>query len=228
MNALRSGEDKSLSFLAKLPCREFDCIVRALQSRHYGNGEIVFSEGNPCAGMYIVKTGRVKLIRAGKDKEQLLDIAGEGDPLDLVPLLDGGPHTCTAKARGPVSLYCIDAPAASELIWNNPPFLALVMNAVCARLRMLSTQITDIAFKDVSARVGQWLLNTTEKEGRREADGVHIQRNLSQAEFAALLGPGREVVWRALKRFQEEGLIKLERHEITVVEPERLADVVHR
>src|SRR5512143_845167 len=93
MNALHSGEFGAGSFLTTLPPAESECLARAFQLRRYGNGEIIFSEGNQCAVLHVVKLGRVKLIQSNKGKEHLLAFAGPGDALDVVPLLDSGPHT---------------------------------------------------------------------------------------------------------------------------------------
>ncbi len=224
MNALQSGEFGAGSFLTKLSSTELECLARAFQPRCYGNGEVIFSEGNQCIGLFVVKLGQVKLIQSNKGKEHLLAFAGPGDALDVVPLLDGGPHTCSAKARGPVSLLFIDFPQATELIWTHPQLLSVLLNNVGAWLRVLCTQVTDLVFKDVSARVGQWLLNSARREGHQEADGVHFARTLSQAELAAAIGTGREVIWRVLKKFEQEGLIKVERHEIAILDPDGLSN----
>ena len=60
-------------------------------------------------------------------------------------------------------------------------------------------------------------------EGTRQADGIHVKRTLSQQEFASLAGTVREVAWRSLKKLEEEGIVRIERTEITLLDLERLA-----
>ncbi len=222
-NVSCSGEFASFALLANLPPRDLAHVTRAFQVLKYGNGEIVFGEGRPCTGLYLVKTGMVKLLRSSKDKQHLFAIAKEGEILDLVPLLDNGPHTCTAQARGPITVYFVDFQLACELIWSTPPLLAAVLFAAGARLRILCSQVTDLAFQSVTSRVSHYILETAKREGERRSNGVHLKRTLSQAELAGLVGTSREVVWRALKKLEEKGLIRVEQHEITIIEPERLA-----
>ncbi len=217
---------KQIPLLAHLTEAELARVARAVQERRYENGETIFAEGNPCVGMYILKTGRVKLLRSSKQKEQLLALVKAGEPLDLVPLLDGGPHTFSAKARGPISLYLIDSPTVTELIWSIPPLLNAVLNAVSARLRYLCALTTDLAFKDVTMRVSQILLEMARTDGEQRRDGIHLKRTLSQSELAALAGTAREVLWRSLKKLEAGGLIRVERDEITLLDPDRLAKMI--
>ncbi len=225
-NTSPSREISEIPLFAGLSPDELECVSRALEIRRYGNGETLFSEGSSCAGLYLLKLGRVRLLRSSGDKQQLLTLAGPGDPLDLVPLLDEGPHTCSAKARGPVELYVADSRLARDLIWNTPELLKAVMHAVAGGMRLLYEQVGALAFKDVRARVCDWLVKTAEHEGGSQPNGIHVKRTLSQAELAALIGTGREVIWRALKRLEDDGLIAVEREEIVLLQPERLANLV--
>lgn len=92
------------------------------------------------------------------------------------------------------------------------------MNRVSARLRNLPTIATDLAFKDVTARSPPQA-NT---EGEHFRGGIRIERTLSQREFAAMVGTVREVAWRSLKKLEEEGLVKIDRDQITLLDVERL------
>ncbi len=222
-SASQIGQIANLPLFAGLSPRALESVTRAFEARPYPTGQTIFAEGSTCLGLYLVKFGRVKLLWSNTSRQQLLSLAGPGEPLDLVPLLDGGPHTCTARARGPVELYFADFSTAHELIWNTPELLAAIIRALGERLRFLSAQVTNLAYKDVRARVCQWLINEATQEGRQECNGIHLKRTLSQAELGALIGTGREVVWRALRKLEAEGLIALDRNEIVILQPERLS-----
>ncbi len=216
-------ELKTVPLLAHLRASELKPIAHAMREVTYGNRKVIFNEGAHCEGLFIVKAGQVKLLRVSQDKEQLTAILDKNDPLDLVPFLDGGPHSMTARARGPVTLYVIDCATARDLIWNTPLFLSAVMSAVSARLRNLAAMATDLAFKDVNARVCKALLDQAKAEGTRYHGGIRIRRTLSQREFASMIGTVREVAWRSLKKLEADGLLKIDRRQITLLDLERLA-----
>jgi len=201
-------------------------LVSAMTGRAYEDRQVIFCEGTRCEGLFIVKSGQVKLLRSSQGKEQLLAILGKNDPLDLVPFLDGGSHTFTACARGPVRLYFVEYAIARDLIWNNPPLLSAVLMIVSARLRKLATIASDLAFKDVTGRICKVLLDQARVDGKRYRGGICIPRTLSQHEFAAMVGTVREVAWRALKKLERDGLVKIERHQITLVDVDRLSAMV--
>ncbi len=222
MSAPTTKELKTIPLLALLRPTDLKPVTRVLQARTFSNRQYIFREGGACAGLYIVKTGQVKLLQARHNKERLLAIVSAGEPLDLVPFLDNGPHSLSAQARGAVTLLYIECSAAHDLIWNTPPLLAAVLHAVSARLRTLATLASDLAFKDVTARVCKILLDQAQTEGTRQRDGIHLRRTLSQQEFASLAGTAREVAWRSLKKLEDEGIVRIERKQITLLDLERL------
>jgi CRP-like cAMP-binding protein len=216
-------ELKAIPLFAHLHLDELRSLANQVQERTYTNRKILFAEGARCEGLFIVKAGQVKLLRSSQEKEQLLAILSQHEPLDLVPFLDAGPHTVTARARGLVSVYFIDPATARELIWNTPPLLTAVMTTVSARLRNLATIATDLAFKDVTARICKILLDQARAEGKQYHGGIRIERTLSQREFASMVGTVREVAWRSLKKLEDDGLLKIDRDQITLLDIERLA-----
>ena len=226
MTAPSRNDLRAIPLLAQLSATDLKLVARAVEERDYANRVTIFDEGAPCAGLYLLKTGQVKLLRACREKEQLVGILNPGEPLDLIPFLDNRPHSVTARARGRVSVYFIPFAAAHDLIWNTPALFSAVLSIVSMRLRDLATFATDLAFKDVTARVCDFLLEQARSQVKCESDGIHLPRNLSQSEFASLIGTSREVAWRSLKKLEHDGLIKIERHEITLLDTERLASLV--
>ena len=216
-------ELRAIPILAQLRAAELGPIAHAVRERRYANRQVIFREGTHCSGSYFIKTGKVKLIQSHKEKERLFAIVGSGEPLDLLPFLDSGPHSFSAQGRGIATLYFIESDAARDLIWNTPPLLAAVLTTVSARLRNLATLASDLVFKDVTARVCKILLDQAAREGEQNRAEIHLGRSLSRQELAALAGTAREVAWRALRKLEEQGLVKIERNQITLLDAERLA-----
>ncbi|NIO00408.1 MAG: helix-turn-helix domain-containing protein, partial [Anaerolineae bacterium] len=77
-----------------------------------------------------------------------------------------------------------------------------------------------LAFLDVYRRVACKLLELAEGHGVAEAEEVRISVPLTQQELATMVGATRESTNKALAAFRRQGLIRLQRGQIIVVNPQ--------
>ena len=70
---------------------ELQFLAQRAVPRHYSAGEIVFNEGDPCGGMYVVEAGNVRIFKSSASgREQVLAIEGAGSSIAELPVFDGG------------------------------------------------------------------------------------------------------------------------------------------
>jgi hypothetical protein len=59
--------------------------------RHYAAGEIVFGEGEPCLGLYVVESGHIRIFKSSSGgREHVLSVDGPGSSVAELPVFDGG------------------------------------------------------------------------------------------------------------------------------------------
>lgn len=87
--------------------REFDFLLERVASREYSAGEIVFSEGDPCAGLFVVESGSVRICKSSPGgRAQVLGIEGPGGSVAELPVFDGGNYPASVVAvEDPVFLF---------------------------------------------------------------------------------------------------------------------------
>jgi len=90
------------------------------------------------------------------------------------------------------------------------------------RLRRLATLANDLAFKDVTARVCQVLLEQAAREETHSKTNG-LDRPLTRQELASMVGTAREVAWRTLKRLERDGLIDIQGQRIVILDAAALA-----
>jgi CRP/FNR family cyclic AMP-dependent transcriptional regulator len=100
------GEEKKeysiFAVLAKIPIfrdltkKELRAVERILHRRTYKEDEILFNEGDPGVGMYIIEKGRINII-LGKEKK-LLATLSNGEFFGEIALLSEIPRTAAAVA----------------------------------------------------------------------------------------------------------------------------------
>jgi CRP/FNR family cyclic AMP-dependent transcriptional regulator len=200
----------SVPYFAHLDATTLGAVARGAARRDYDQGEMVFLEGDPCAGLCVVEKGRVRLLRLSVDgREQVVKLLRPGEFFNEVAVLDGGPNPVSAMADTESTLWVIDRATMLRLLEEYPDLAAAVIEKLASRARHLLALVEDLSLRTVSARLAKLLL--AQEGGRGEAP-----RRLTQQEMAAQVGTVREMVSRVLRRFDEEGLIRFDRHKIIV------------
>ena len=86
--------------------REF--LGRRALRHHFNADEPIFSEGEQCTGLYLIETGRVKIIGSSTSgREQILAIQGPGSTVGELAVLDGGNYPASATASTDADLLLI-------------------------------------------------------------------------------------------------------------------------
>lgn len=215
-----SGETTTLEILRRTPLLSSlsDVQIQALAERslqrRYRAGEVLFYEGDPCHGFYVLGQGRVKIVKTSPSGREIM-LAVESAPSSVaeVPLFDGGPYPATVCAIDEV-LACLISKQDFRRVCLAQPEVALKILAVMGqRLRQLVSIVEAVSFGSVRQRLAAILLDLA-----REAGGERFTLNLTHQELASRLGTVREVVSRNLSRFQAEGLIQIDKRRVVLVD----------
>lgn len=203
--------------LAKVPIfsglTESELAFLALRAmpRHFSPGKTVFSEGEPCAGMYVVEAGHVRIFKSSAGgREQVLSIDGPGSSVAELPVFDGGNYPASVAAVDDATLLFVSKQDFQALCLAHPQVALKVLRVVGARLRRLVGIIEELSFTTVRHRLASFLLRLARTKGKRTADGVEVTLAVSNQELASQIGTVRELVSRNLSRFQSEGLLKID------------------
>lgn len=202
-----SGLDQNeLGFLAE----------RAVQHR-YSTGEMVFSEGEPCSGLYVVESGHIRIFKSSANgREQVLSIDGPGSSVAELPVFDGGAYPASVAAMSDATLLFVSKQNFQALCLAHPQVALKVLRVVGARLRRLVGIIEELSFTTVRHRLASFLLRLAQSEGRPSAEGVEITLPVSNQELASQIGTVRELVSRNFSRLQAEGMLKVDGRSVTI------------
>ena len=208
---------RSVVYFSALTADEIDKLARETLERSFDRGEVLFLEGEPCQGLYIVKTGRVRIFKSSPEgREQVLLTAGAGTPFNEVPVFDGGANPASVSALEPTTVYIIPGKTMLSLLAGCPAAGAII-KLFAGRLRHLTGVVEDLSFRSVVSRLARLLLDLAVAQG-----GPSPPRRLTQEEMATMIGSVRDVVGRALRTLEKAGAIKLEGQRILILDPEKL------
>ena len=186
--------------------------------RGYPAGELLFSEGDPCLGLFIVVAGRVRIFKTSVNgREQVLAIEGAGATVAELPVFDGGSYPASASAQEKSDLLFISRADLRAICLENPEVGLKMLQVVGARLRRLVGIIEELSFTTVRHR----LISLLMRQARAEGKNTFLLAG-NQQELAAQIGTVRELVSRNLARLQAQGFIEVNGREITITDPEGL------
>jgi CRP/FNR family transcriptional regulator len=209
--------------LAKVPIfsglteNELGFLAQRAVPRHYSAGEMIFGEGEPCSGLYVVESGHVRIYKSSvRGREQVLSIDGPGSSMAELPVFDEGNYPASASAIDDANLLFVSKHDFQALCLAHPQVALKVLRVVGARLRRLVSIIEELSFTTVRHRLASFLVRLAQKEGKRSAAGVVIALPVSNQELAAQIGTVRELVSRNLSRLQAEGMITIDGRDVVI------------
>jgi CRP/FNR family transcriptional regulator len=224
MATVAETKNNAAAVLTKVPIfsglteGELGFLAQRAVRRHYSAGETVFSEGEPCTGLYVVESGHVRIFKSSAGgREHVLSIDGPGSSVAELPVFDGGNYPASVAAIDEASLLFVSKQDFQALCVAHPQVALKVLRVVGARLRRLVGIIEELSFTTVRHRLASFLLRQAQKEGRRTSGGVEVVLPANNQEIASQIGTVRELVSRNLSRLQAEGVVQLEGRNVLIV-----------
>jgi CRP/FNR family transcriptional regulator len=193
-------------------------LVAVRQS--FAQGQMIFLEGEPTNGLYLVEQGTVKICRFAADgREHILHLVHSGDTFNDVSALDGGSNPACAMAFNDTTVWRVARPDLRRVAAHYPELSWSLIESLARRARYLVNVVQDLAMRNVKGRLARLLLEQAEA-----AEQGLPPVALTQEEMASRLGTVREVVGRALRSLAAENVISMERQRLVIIDRERLRE----
>jgi CRP/FNR family transcriptional regulator len=185
--------------------------------KRYGAGELLFSEGEACNGLYIVAQGRVRIFKtSASGREQVLSVEGPGATVAELPVFDGGTYPASVVAVEDAEIAFISKRDLHGYCMEHPEVALKMLAVVGARLRRLVGIIEELSFTTIRQRLAAMLVKLAQTDGAKTARGIEFRLPASHQEIANQLGTVRELVSRNLTRLQAEGFLEVDAREVLV------------
>jgi CRP/FNR family transcriptional regulator, cyclic AMP receptor protein len=195
--------------------------VRMLASRTvrklFSAGELLFSEGEPCAGLHMISKGKVRIFKTSvSGREQVLTVNVAGESVAELPVFDGGPYPASALAMEDSEIAFTSRRDLHAFCIEHPEVALKMLSVVGARLRRLVGIIEELSFTTIRQRLISVLVKLAHTEGRKTEQGIEFHLPVTHQELANQLGTVRELISRNLMRLQAEGLLDVDARQIVV------------
>jgi CRP/FNR family transcriptional regulator, cyclic AMP receptor protein len=210
-----------------LEARTLREIAGLTRPRLYRPREVVFRQGDPGDGLFVIATGYLKASISGPTgTATTLAIMGPSEMFGELSLLDGNPRSASVAAVTRAELMTIDRASFLRLFESRPRLGITIMEVVARRLRRLSERSDDLTSLPVPNRLAKQLLQLAESHAFRVAPRrLRLALKLSQRDLGELVGATRESVNKYLRRWSEEGVLDEENGFLVVADLERLRQI---
>jgi CRP/FNR family transcriptional regulator len=190
--------------------------------REYAAGELVMLEGEMPSGLYYLQAGWVKVVKtAPSGREQTLRFMEAGETFNEIGVFTNQPNPATAIALEAAGVWLIPRAAVRQLLREQPEFAEQLIAKLSERIVYLVSLVSDLSLHTVANRLARLLLESADDEGV-----LRRPRWYTQAELAARLGTVPDVVQRALRELENDGLIQVEKQQIRIINRPALAALI--
>ena len=194
----------------------------ATHVRSYKKGEIVHQPDDKCEGMIYMLDGMLRIYILSEDGREITLYRleqGEICVLSASCVIDAISFDVFIEAETDAGVYLTDAVALRSLSEKNLHLMTFNQGIALDRFSDIMWTMQQVLFFSIDRRIAGFLLKESERTGGNIVKTTHEQ-------IASSIGSAREVVSRMLKRFEEDGYIKLSRGSVEILDRESLEDIV--
>ena len=181
-----------------------------MEIQHFKQGSVIFNENDPGTTMFLIRSGKVKVMKKVRGVEKTLAVFGPGEFFGEMAVITGKPRSATAIAQEDSQLQVLDREAFLKMVQSDPQerMPLMVLEKLCERLRATDQQIENLLIGDHLNRVADALIRT--------------ESALTPGELAESVGLPKDRVQGLLKKLEAAGVVSLAGGRIQVVDSRRL------
>jgi len=192
----------------KLEGADWSCVTAEAQLRTYKKNEVIFHQLEKPPYVYVVKEGRVRmeLLNANGESKTVF-IADQDSFFGELNYIDNGSNMCNAVAAADSTIYLIPYERFQQELRSNNEFCFTVMQQLTQKVRLLMTQVMQLAFNDSYQKVAYALLNQARQYGVDTPDGRKLMLKFTHQELGNLLGLSRVSVSNIISDMYDRKLV---------------------
>jgi CRP/FNR family transcriptional regulator, cyclic AMP receptor protein len=176
----------------------------------YPQQVVLFSEGQPCRGVFLLCSGRAKVSASLAGKPLMLRVAEAGEVLGLSAVFSSATYELTAQTLTPSVVRFVKRDEFIQLLGRSAEALTNVMRALSLEYLQAVESLRNLALLNTAtARVAHLLLTIGEATGE-EGKGRTAKLLWTQEQIAQLTATTRETVTRLLLQLRRDRVISIQ------------------
>lgn len=203
---------------------ELERLALGCQLRRMSRGDTVFRVGEPCEEFHVTVTGQVKLFAISPaGQEKVIELVGPGNSFAEALMFTGKPYIVNAQALTDTLLLTVKKEAVVGEIERDPRFAMRMLAGISRRLHGLVHDVEAYALHSGLQRVIGYLLRDQIVEDCATGEVVTVSLPVSKATIASRLSLTPEYFSRVLHELEAAGLVRIDKRDVHILDPKRLA-----
>jgi CRP-like cAMP-binding protein len=221
---------EAMPLFGELGAEDLAALAAVARTRRYQRGEVIFRQGDPGDALHILLSGRVKISSpSDTGVEAILTTLRPGEWFGALALLDGAPRSASATAVDAAETLVLPRDRFRQLVDDVPSIRDHVLEALAHELRRLTRHVEELHFLDIAGRLAARLAYLAEEQGGLPDGGeLRLDGPLTQGELASMVGSTRQSVNRLLGNLVADGLLRVERDAIVILDLDGLRQAARR
>lgn len=197
------------------------CGVRAIYKRR----QVIFHEGTPANGLYILCQGAVKLYQSDRfGHDHILHIAVPGDVMGEMPQDIDETYSVSAEALTDSQLCYLPRERLVQFIHKHPIVGIRLVEAFSKSLASARKKVRALALKRAENRLAELLMQLAQVAGEPMKNGfTRMRLDYSRRELAEMIGVSTETAIRLLARLKQKRAIATQHRELIITDAEKLS-----
>ena len=204
------------NWFESLPAELSENILHAGRIRYFENS-LIYAADDTADGLFALVSGQVRLMRTSATGQlAFLAIASPGAWFGISGALDGRPHAYDAIAIGDTAVFHLSQEKMTQVIGGRIDHYAAFVRLLCNHYRVAVEYVLALRTHPPLLVLAHELIRMAGRHGQRIENGVRIDLQLSQEDWAAMVGVGRQTINRLLKKLEEKGIASVNYASITI------------
>jgi CRP/FNR family transcriptional regulator len=210
---------KHCPMFAGVTSEELEALLLVAKARDHEKGELLFSEGDDASGFYVIAAGKVKIYKLSPEgKERILHIVHPVATFAEAAIFGNGLYPAYAEPLEKSRLIFFPKGEFLDLLQRQGRIAINMIGGLSRFLRQFATQVEELTFKDVPARLARYILDLAGEAGQ-------VQLPISKSQLASNLGTVSETLSRTLRKLSDDDLIRVQGKSIEILDADRLIDL---
>ncbi len=208
----------------KLTKEQQNVLTNASQTRRFKKGEILHNGSNHCTGLILVLSGQLRSFTISDDGREITMYRLFERDICLFSascMMNSIQFEITISAEKDTEVLIIPTDIYKSVMEISAPLANYTNEIMASRFSDVMWLIDQIMWKSFDKRLAEFLLNEANIDGTNTLKITH-------EEIGNHLGNPREVVTRMLKYFQNEGIVKLSRGTVEIINETKLEKIINR